>query len=95
MWDGHGFRDQATEHLQRYATFKLAVALITARRIDGTAELPGTLLERLFSLQAADGGWVTDYNATGVPLGKTNVETTSLALLALEEQRVVQSTGSG
>lgn len=84
LWDGRGFRDRAVEHLGRYATFKLALASVAAQRLGRTAELPETLLEHLLNLQAKDGGWVTDYNSVADPVGKTNVETTSLAVLALE-----------
>jgi hypothetical protein len=31
-----------------------------------------------------DGGWVTDYNEKGRPVGRANVETTALAVLALD-----------
>jgi hypothetical protein len=34
--------------------------------------------------QQKDGGWITDYDAERKPLGLANVETTSLAILALE-----------
>jgi len=34
-------------------------------------------------MQAQDGGWITDYK-DGRPVGLANVETTCLALLALE-----------
>jgi hypothetical protein len=34
--------------------------------------------------QAKDGGWITDYDQNGKPRGKANVETTSLAILAME-----------
>ncbi len=84
MWDGQGFRDQAAEHLKRYATFKLALAVLVAQRLGSSAELPDTVVEYLLKLQAEDGGWVTDYNADADPIGKRNVETTSLAILALE-----------
>jgi len=34
--------------------------------------------------QRADGGFVTDYDAQGKPVGQANVETTSLAILAFD-----------
>ena len=39
---------------------------------------------RLLALQAPSGGWITDYLSDGTPVGKANVETTCLAILALE-----------
>jgi hypothetical protein len=41
------------------------------------------LLARLLRLQRRDGGIVTDYDVQGRPVGEANVETTSLAVLAL------------
>ena len=35
-------------------------------------------------LQAECGGWITDYTADGEPVGLANVETTSLAILAID-----------
>jgi len=35
-------------------------------------------------LHDQSGGWITDYDATGKPLGLANVETTCLVLMALE-----------
>ncbi|HEY1174489.1 MAG TPA: serine hydrolase domain-containing protein [Verrucomicrobiae bacterium] len=86
LWDGTGFLDPAAKTSHRYATYKLALALIARNRFTPTPELPAGLIERLRSMQADTGGWITDYDATGKPLGFANVETTSLCLLALEAQ---------
>jgi hypothetical protein len=83
MWDGHGFLDRAAQTHRMYATYKLALYLIAANRLALHAPLAKDVLVRLLALQAADGGWKTDYNLTG-PQGMTNVETTCLALRALE-----------
>lgn len=72
--------------MERYATYKLALAILTARRCQQTAALPAAVPERLLTMQADDGGWITDYDGSGRRLGKTNVETTSLAILAVEGQ---------
>ena len=39
---------------------------------------------RLLATQREGGGFVTDFNAQGRPVGQANVETTSLAILALD-----------
>ena len=39
---------------------------------------------RLLKMQADTGGWITDYKPDGTPVGMANVETTSLAILALD-----------
>lgn len=84
MWDGRGFHDTATNHMERYATYKLSLAVLAAHRCQQATECPAAVLEKLLQLQTDSGGWVTDYDAAGRPLGKANVETTSLAILAVE-----------
>jgi hypothetical protein len=84
MWDGKGFRDRAVEHDNRYATYKLALALIAARRLGVRPLTQDVTLERLLAQQENDGGWITDYDFEGNPVGVANVETTSLAVLALD-----------
>ncbi len=84
LWDGKGFLDAAARHDQRYATYKLGLALLAARRLSPPAEPPQGLLDRLLSLQNTSGGWVTDYDAAGKPMGLANVETTCLSILGIE-----------
>jgi hypothetical protein len=83
MWDGRGFQDPATRKHGIYSTYKLALYLIAADRLSLKPTLASEVLTQLRALQAADGGWKTDYDSTG-PKGLTNVETTCLALYALE-----------
>jgi hypothetical protein len=84
LWDGTGFKDQAAVSLKRYSTYKLALSLIAAGKLKVVLEQKTAILEQLLALQAKDGGWVTDYDAARKPVGLTNVETTSLAIVALE-----------
>ena len=84
MWDGKGFKDRATQAGSVYATYKLALALIAAHKLNERPAAIGAILERLLAQQAKDGGWITDYDKTGKPVGVANVETTSLAILAVE-----------
>jgi len=86
LWDGIGFNDPATTKLHRYATYKLALALIAARKLKVTLEQKPAILEQLLAMQAKDGGWITDYDAKRKPVGLANVETTSLAIIALSPQ---------
>ena len=67
-----------------YATYKLALALIAAARLNRHPTIEEKIIERLLAIQRKDGGFVTDFDAKGRPVGETNVETTSLAVLALE-----------
>jgi hypothetical protein len=83
-WDGTGIRDRVNEKDRLYATYKLALALIAAARLDRKPKDRAKMLVRLLAMQRQDGGFVTDYNAQGKPVGQANVETTSLAILALD-----------
>jgi hypothetical protein len=82
-WDGTGFRDRVNRRGGLYATYKLALALIAAARIGRKFPIRDKLLARLLRLQRRDGGFVTDYDVQGRPVGEANVETTSLTILAL------------
>ncbi len=84
MWDGTGLDDDASRHNKLYATYKLALVLHAARRFDTKAPALTAMHGRLLKMQANSGGWITDYKADGTPVGKANVETTSLAILALD-----------
>ncbi len=86
MWDGEGFKDRAATHSGIYATYKLALYLIAAARLNITAPHRDEVLARLLAMQSNDGGWRTDY-MEGKPVGLANVETTCLSLLALETLR--------
>jgi hypothetical protein len=84
LWDGTGFNDAATPGQKSCATFKLALAAIAARRLCPPAAVPPALIDRLRSLQEDSGGWITNYDASGRRVGVANVETTCLAILAIE-----------
>jgi hypothetical protein len=83
MWDGHGFNDRATKAMGIYSTYKLALYLIAADRLNINPPPLRAVPGRLLALQAKDGGWITDYKDDR-PVGLANVETTCLAILALE-----------
>ena len=83
-WDGTGFKDKVNRRTGLYATYKLALALIAAARLNRRPEMEESIVNRLLAVQREDGGFVTDYDAQGRPVGQANVETTSLAVLALD-----------
>ena len=84
MWDETGFNDAVVPSAKRYATYKLSLAILAAKRIGQLDKIPNALIKRLKSMQNKAGGWVTDYKPDGTPIGFANVETTSLAILSLE-----------
>ena len=83
-WDGRGFRDRPSEVGGLYATYKLALALIAGARLGRRQGDRAGIREKLLAMQRPDGGFVTDYDPGGKPVGRANVETTSLAVLALD-----------
>jgi hypothetical protein len=84
LWDGVGFKDRVAKQAGKYAAYKVALALLAAAKLKPRPAEQGALLERLLKQQGGDGGWVTDYDEEGKPLGQANVETTALAVLALD-----------
>lgn len=84
MWDGTGVKDRATREIGRYAVYKLALATVAAVRLNQRPAAVAAILDRLLAQQSEAGGWITDYTAGGKRVGLANVETTSLAVLALD-----------
>jgi hypothetical protein len=84
MWDGVGFHDRVVARDARYATYKLALALLAARHLGQAPPMLPNIHERLLAAQAGSGGWLTDYRADGAVISLANVETTCLAILALD-----------
>jgi hypothetical protein len=84
LWDGVGFRDRVAKPAEKYAVYKVALGLLVAARLKVRPAEQGALVDRLLKQQGQDGGWVTDYDEKGRPLGAANVETTALAVLALD-----------
>jgi hypothetical protein len=87
LWDGKGLADRVVAKNHRYATYKLALYLIAARRLQIEPPHASEVRKRLLALQNQEGGWITDYDEALKPLGFANVETTCLALLALRSEK--------
>lgn len=85
LWDGKGFADRVLPVHGLYATFKLALALLAAKAVETEFPAAAEVKHRLLALQNDEGGWITDYRPDLTPAGLPNVETTSLAMLALTE----------
>jgi hypothetical protein len=83
MWNGEGFQDPASRRGGMYATYKMALFLIAADRLNISPPNRADVIARLLAMQTSEGGWITDYKE-GKPVGLANVETTCLALLALK-----------
>ncbi len=86
MWDGMGFNDRAAQAHQRYSTYKLALAMLAAGKLEQPLPMRDRILTRLAHQQHPNGGFVTDYDVKGRPVGLANVETTCLVILALRRR---------
>jgi hypothetical protein len=88
MWDGKGLSDRAIEEAPPnlrglYETYKLALLLYASRIFERPLPFQTELETILWSMQRdTDGGIVTHYTASLVPMGDANTETTSLTLIA-------------
>src|SRR5262249_8808848 len=82
-WDGVGFKDRAAKG-GKYAVYKVALALLAAEKLKVRPAERKALVGRLLKQQGEDGGWGTDYDQKGGPVGRANVEATALAVLALD-----------
>jgi hypothetical protein len=80
LYDGRGFVDNSSSG-GVYQTYKLALYDYVGKIVG--AVLPRDLDADLARLQAPDGGFYTGYASDFSPIGSTNTETTSLAILAL------------
>lgn len=82
MFDGIGIKDKVFEpDGQRYSTYKLALWKI-ASNITGFGEAKEALVIISYMQNFTTGGVYTHYRANLLPDSQTNVETTSLAILA-------------
>lgn len=82
MFDGIGIRDKVFEpDGQRYSTYKIALWKI-ASNITGFGEAKEALTIISYMQNSTTGGVYTHYRANLLPDSQTNVETTSLAILA-------------
>jgi hypothetical protein len=89
MWDGHGiadspYRNPSDPQYQRYATYKLALLLYVAEKLNATNSLPflNQISDTIWSMQAYNGGIITNYMEPNLPIGVVNTETTALVVLA-------------
>lgn len=88
MWDGKGLYDRAIDEAPDnlrgfYETYKLALLLYASRIFNRPLPFQTELENILWFMQReTDGGIITHYNTSLVPMGDANTETTSLTLLA-------------
>jgi len=89
MWDGYGiadasYRNPIDAQYLRYVTYKLALLLIVAGKLNQTGSLPfhNQIVDTIWKMQAYNGGIITNYLGSAIPHGVANTETTALVVLA-------------
>ena len=85
QFDGIGFKDKAFNN--QYETYKIALAIYSAHKMDIELINEVDLLNILLSMQSENGGFYTHYLDRTHPVGDMNTETTALSLLALLESQ--------
>ncbi len=91
MWDGKGMVDEPFKNgLGVYQTYKDALYLLVLTRL--SMAIPTGLADVILRMQGPDGGFHTGYSSTLTYAGTDeNAETTSIAIMALSEQRPIPS----
>jgi len=87
MWDGNGiadspFRNPSDPQYLRYATYKLALLLYISHKLDESLPFSSQMAQTIWRMQAYNGGIITNYVDTNIPIGMVNTETTALVVLA-------------
>jgi hypothetical protein len=85
QFDGIGFKDKAFNN--NYETYKIALAIYSAHKIEFELNNEVDLINILLSMQSENGGFYTHYLDPKHPVGDMNTETTALSLLALLESQ--------
>ncbi|MBS7632814.1 hypothetical protein KEJ15_04220 [Candidatus Bathyarchaeota archaeon] len=98
FWDGKGFNDKAARLHGYYDVYKLGLFYYLNRIMGkGHFEFEEVLVERTWSCQASNGGFLTEYYGNGsIPDGtKANCETTAIILLANMPETVAETYEDG
>ena len=83
MWDGKGIKDDAAK---KYANYKLALIMYSSKVLQ--IEIDKDLEMKLWSMQQTNGGITSLADLDGNPVGSANAETTSMVLLAYDNQLI-------
>lgn len=97
-WDGHGFFDKAANESavydedRRYQNYKLGLYLFTAKATKFNSSIFAAVENAAWSYQEANGGIATQSYLNGTIYGTANVETTSILLLAYNDEATAKFT---
>lgn len=85
QFDGIGFKDKAFNN--QYETYKIALVIYTAHKLDIELTNEIDLLTILLSMQSENGGFYTHYFDRTHLIGDANTETTAFGLMAFSESQ--------
>ena len=97
FWDGRGLADNSflnpsdTQYL-RYTTYKLALLLYVAEKLQEELSFWNQAVETIWRMQTYNGGMVTNYVGQDAPIGGANTETTAIVVLADPTLRETEKT---
>ena len=85
MWNGYGFLDKAAKESGLYQNYKLGLYLFTVKAIGYNSTIYDEVERVAWSYQKENGGIAALSYLNGTVYGTANVETTSILLLAYDE----------
>ncbi len=86
MWRDYGFMDKAAIEDERFQNYKLGLYLFTQRVTGFISAISDDVEQVAWSYQLRNGGIATQSYFNGTTYGTANVETTSILLMAYNEQ---------
>jgi len=90
LWDGKGINDDATKQDNSYANYKLALVVYASKVLSINDPRIIEIEQKLWSMQQPNGGITSLADLAGNPLGSTNAETTSMTLIAYNNQLIAE-----
>lgn len=96
FWNGHGFFDKAANASapqnasKRYQNYKLGLYLFTAKATGFNSSIYDAVEKTAWSYQEGNGGIASQSYLNGTIYGTANVETTSILLLAYNEEAIAR-----
>jgi hypothetical protein len=96
FWNGYGFFDKAANESAHqnigkcYQNYKLGLYLFTAKATGFNSSIYNAVEKTAWSYQEANGGIATQSYLNGTIYGTANVETTSILLLAYNEEAIAR-----
>ena len=100
FWNGHGFFDKAANESasqnvsKRYQNYKLGLYLFTANATGFNSSIYNAVEKTAWSYQEGNGGIAAQSYLNGTIYGTANVETTSILLLAYNEEAIARFTNT-